>query len=164
DSDPGITIIQLFAALTENLLYRANRIPERNRLKFLQLLGIPIRPPAPADGLIDIQSGRGPLQALPLNSGVVVSAGNVDFLTRDPVNVLPLDAQVDYKKPILKTDPLYDQYNAKYEAILAAQLAAQEDSSATGGTGSTATSSAIPELAFYDTTPMPLPTAANPSP
>ena len=26
DSDPGITIVQLFAFLTENLLYRADRI------------------------------------------------------------------------------------------------------------------------------------------
>ena len=40
ESDPGITMVQLFAFLTDSLLYRANRIPERNRLKFLQLLGI----------------------------------------------------------------------------------------------------------------------------
>ncbi|MGH2457766.1 MAG: putative baseplate assembly protein [Chloroflexota bacterium] len=168
DSDPGITIIQLFAVLTENLLYRANRIPERNRLKFLQLLGIPIQPAAPADGLIVIQSGRGPLQALPLNAGVVVSAGSVDFLTRDPVNVLPLEAQVYYKQTILKTDPLYDQYNARYEAILAAQLAAQEDTSDSSGTGAASAASApsttTVELAFYETAPMPAPTAADPSP
>jgi hypothetical protein len=46
ESDPGITLVQLFAFLTDNLLYRANRIPERNRLKFLQLLGIPLQPAA----------------------------------------------------------------------------------------------------------------------
>jgi phage baseplate assembly protein W len=40
DSDPGITLLQLFAFMTEILLYRANRIPERNRQKFLRLLGI----------------------------------------------------------------------------------------------------------------------------
>lgn len=32
-SDPGVTIVQLFAFLTENLIYRANLIPERNRAK-----------------------------------------------------------------------------------------------------------------------------------
>ena len=37
ESDPGITIVQLFSFLTDSLLYRANRIPKRNRLKFLQL-------------------------------------------------------------------------------------------------------------------------------
>ena len=43
ESDPGITLVQLFAFLTDSLLYRANRIPERNRLKFLQLLGVPLQ-------------------------------------------------------------------------------------------------------------------------
>ena len=31
ESDPGVTLIELFAFLTESLLYRANQIPERNR-------------------------------------------------------------------------------------------------------------------------------------
>ena len=30
-SDPGVTLLELFAFLTESLLYRANQIPERNR-------------------------------------------------------------------------------------------------------------------------------------
>jgi hypothetical protein len=46
--DPGITLIELFAFLTESLLYRANRIPERHRRKFLALLGYPALPPRPA--------------------------------------------------------------------------------------------------------------------
>ena len=46
--DPGITLIELFAFLTESLLYRANRIPERHRRKFLALLGYPALPPTPA--------------------------------------------------------------------------------------------------------------------
>ena len=48
DSDPGITLIQLFAHLTEVLNYRCNLIPERNRAKFLQLLRLPLRPGQPA--------------------------------------------------------------------------------------------------------------------
>jgi hypothetical protein len=31
DSDPGVTLIQLFASLAESLLYRANRIPARGQ-------------------------------------------------------------------------------------------------------------------------------------
>ena len=42
-SDPGVTLVQLFSFLTENLLYRANLSPERNRAKFLQLLQLPLR-------------------------------------------------------------------------------------------------------------------------
>jgi hypothetical protein len=42
-SDPGVTLIQVFAFLTESLLYRANQIPEQNRNRFLQLFGILVR-------------------------------------------------------------------------------------------------------------------------
>jgi predicted phage baseplate assembly protein len=46
--DPGVMLIELFAHLTEELLYRANRIPDRHRRKFLALLGYAPRPPQPA--------------------------------------------------------------------------------------------------------------------
>ena len=36
-SDPGITLIELFAWLTELLVYRINRIPERLHASLLQL-------------------------------------------------------------------------------------------------------------------------------
>src|SRR5258705_13309429 len=51
-SDPGVTLIEVFAFLTESLLYRANQIPERNERKFLQLLGVPLLPAAPARGMV----------------------------------------------------------------------------------------------------------------
>jgi hypothetical protein len=47
-SDPGITMLQLFAWLSEISLYRLNRVPDRNYIKFLQLLGIEQQPPVPA--------------------------------------------------------------------------------------------------------------------
>ena len=37
DSDPGVTLLELFAFLTENLLYRANKIPNRGGLVAQQL-------------------------------------------------------------------------------------------------------------------------------
>lgn len=43
-SDPGITIIELFAWLTEMLLYRINRIPCENYEKFLKMIGIAMDP------------------------------------------------------------------------------------------------------------------------
>jgi hypothetical protein len=46
--DPGITLIDLLSWLIEQDIYRVNRIPERHRRKFLQLLGFPPIPPRPA--------------------------------------------------------------------------------------------------------------------
>lgn len=48
ESDPGVTLLQLFAWLTEQINYRLNRVPERNYIKFLQLLGLELRPAQPA--------------------------------------------------------------------------------------------------------------------
>lgn len=39
-SDPGVTMVELFAFLGENLLYRFNQIPEPLRLKFAALLSV----------------------------------------------------------------------------------------------------------------------------
>lgn len=48
DSDPGITLVQLFAWLTEMMLYQMNQVPERNYIKFLKLLNMELRPAQPA--------------------------------------------------------------------------------------------------------------------
>ncbi len=48
ESDPGITLLQLFAWLTETMLFQMNRVPERSYIKFLQLLGLELRPAQPA--------------------------------------------------------------------------------------------------------------------
>src|SRR4051812_19870390 len=47
-SDPGVTMIELFAYMVDLLLYRINRVPERNYIKWLDLLGIRLAPPRPA--------------------------------------------------------------------------------------------------------------------
>ncbi|MDQ2938666.1 MAG: putative baseplate assembly protein [Acidobacteriota bacterium] len=48
DSDPGITLAQVFAWLSELLIYRMSKVPELNYIKFLQLLGIELTPAQPA--------------------------------------------------------------------------------------------------------------------
>ena len=40
-SDPGITLVELFAWLTEMMIYRVNRLPEENTIAFLRLLNGP---------------------------------------------------------------------------------------------------------------------------
>src|SRR4051812_30811245 len=52
--DPGRTLIELFAWLADTLLYRVNLIPEWQRLAFLRLLGIGMRPAIPARSLISL--------------------------------------------------------------------------------------------------------------
>jgi len=46
--DPGVTLIELFAWMTEQVIYRLNRVPDRNYVKFLDLLGVKLFPPVAA--------------------------------------------------------------------------------------------------------------------
>jgi len=48
DSDPGVTLMQLFSWLAEIIIYRLNQVPQKNFVKFLELVGVPLLQPAPA--------------------------------------------------------------------------------------------------------------------
>jgi hypothetical protein len=119
-SDPGVTLIEVFAFLTENLLYRANLIPDRNRLKFLTLLGVPLQPASSAEGLVQITNERGPLRTITLNSGIEVLAGKVPFRTESGLDVLPVEGQV-YIKQTMATPPA--DTLAYYQQLYASALA-----------------------------------------
>src|SRR5437879_13926489 len=47
-SDPGVALIELFAWMTDMLLYRVNQVPDKLYIKFLELIGIRQDPPRPA--------------------------------------------------------------------------------------------------------------------
>lgn len=123
DSDPGVTLVQLFAFMTESLLYRANRIPERNRLKFLQLLGIPLPAATAARGFVTFQNERGPLKVQPLAADLDVRAGALQYRTTQGLAVLPVEARAYYKKrlPAPETDEeraTEDLYRLLYADLL----------------------------------------------
>src|SRR3982074_2326662 len=47
-SDPGVTLIETLAYMVDQLLFRLNRVPERNYIKFLELIGVRLFPPTAA--------------------------------------------------------------------------------------------------------------------
>lgn len=59
DSDPGITLLQLFAWLSELMLFRMNQIPLKNYIKFLKLLGQELRPARPARAHLTFNAAPG---------------------------------------------------------------------------------------------------------
>src|SRR6476620_9230584 len=71
--DPGRTLIELFAWLGDSLLYRANLIPERQRLAFLRLLGVPLRAAMAARSIVTVsQDDRKSTQAVHLRPHATV--------------------------------------------------------------------------------------------
>lgn len=113
-TDPGITILELAAFLVENDIYVANQIPVRNRLKFLSLLGVPLQPATSAQGLVTFSDDRGPATTLTLNDGLPVTAGPVPFRTTRGLDVLPIQAQVYFKRAVVNRPDLLQQYQLLY--------------------------------------------------
>ena len=62
-SDPGITLIELAAWMTDLLIYRLNQVPDKNYVAFLNLLGIKLRAPRAAQGAHPVHARRGRDQA-----------------------------------------------------------------------------------------------------
>jgi predicted phage baseplate assembly protein len=58
-SDPGITLIELAAWMTDLLIYRLNQVPDKNYVAFLNLLGIKLRAPRAAKALVRFQLTEG---------------------------------------------------------------------------------------------------------
>ena len=124
-SDPGVTIVQLFAFLTENLIYRANQIPTRNRAKFLKLLGIPLRPASAARGILTFENATGAVEAQTLAHDQQLLAGKASYRTMQGLDVLPVEARFFTKRPMPKDDAVEQYYKllyASYDADFPANL------------------------------------------
>ncbi len=103
-SDPGIALIELFAALGDNLLYRFNRVPEAARLAFLRLLSVPLKGAQPARAQIQLELPAGAVDPVtpdfsPGTPRLRVAAGEIQFQALEEVTVLPLEARVWLKRP-----------------------------------------------------------------
>ncbi|KYG03525.1 hypothetical protein BE21_04625 [Sorangium cellulosum] len=68
ESDPGITLLQLFAWLTETAIFRLDQVPdERMFVSFLNLLGVSPAPARPAEAVIEVAMvpGAAPMTLAP---------------------------------------------------------------------------------------------------
>lgn len=72
-SDPGITIVELFAWLTDQMLMRFNQVPRRNYVAFLELLGIRLQPPTPARTELTFYLSRERAAAYTIEAGAEVA-------------------------------------------------------------------------------------------
>jgi predicted phage baseplate assembly protein len=94
-SDPGVTLIETFAYLVDQLLYRLNRVPDKNYTAFLDLLGIRLFPPAAASADVDfwLSAPQPDTVVLPAGTEVTTARGESDdavvFTTTDELHIVP---------------------------------------------------------------------------
>ncbi|GAB3467777.1 putative baseplate assembly protein [Actinophytocola sediminis] len=94
-SDPGVTLIETFAHMVDQLVYRLNRVPEKNYLAFLDLLGVRLFPPAAARTAVTflLSAPQRETVGVPVGTEVATeSAENAEpvvFATADPLSIVP---------------------------------------------------------------------------
>lgn len=98
--DPGRTLIELFAWLGDTILYRANLVPERQRLAFLRLLGMPLMPARSARGLValSVDDARDP-KRIDVAPGSVIEKP-LPFRVDTFATVFPLEGKSFAKRPL----------------------------------------------------------------
>ncbi len=82
-SDPGVTLLEAFAQMVDQLIYRLNRVPDRNYIKFLELIGVELRPPAAARGRVTFWLSAPQPQTVVVRSETEVATPRTDVA--DPV-------------------------------------------------------------------------------
>ncbi len=102
--DPGRTLIELFAWLTDTMLYRANLIPERQRLAFLRLLGAPMRPAEPARGLVSIMIDDPAFTSSISIRQLAALPKPVHFETLNELTIMPVTAEAYYKRRLTRAE------------------------------------------------------------
>jgi predicted phage baseplate assembly protein len=74
-SDPGITLIELFAWMTDMVVYRLNRIPDKLHVALMELLGIRLEPPTAARASVRFRL------AGPATEQILVPGGTTEVAT-----------------------------------------------------------------------------------
>jgi len=72
-SDPGVTLIETFAFMVDQLLYRLNRVPDRMYVTFLDLIGLHLYPPAAATAQVTFWLSAPQPESITIPVGVEVA-------------------------------------------------------------------------------------------
>lgn len=86
-SDPGMVLLELFAHLTETMLYRLNRLPQKAYVEFLRLIGVRLQPPAAARVELSFSRSRTDDKPIEIPRGTRVTLNRAGNGSEPPVFV-----------------------------------------------------------------------------
>jgi baseplate J-like protein len=101
--DPGMVILELFAHLTETMIYRLNRLPEKAYIEFLRLMGVKLNPPIAASVKLRFTLNKSQNKAMDIPKGVRVTLSRAGgsgepppvFVTRETVTIPAGQTEID---------------------------------------------------------------------
>ncbi|MEE1799941.1 putative baseplate assembly protein [Streptomyces sp. NPDC101062] len=96
-SDPGVTLVETVAHMADQIVYRLNRVPEKNHLAFLDLIGITLFPPSAARADVTFWLSAPQEQPLIVATGTEVASSrahdeeSIVFATERELTVVPCE-------------------------------------------------------------------------
>ncbi|MEP6984211.1 MAG: putative baseplate assembly protein [Chloroflexota bacterium] len=97
-SDPGITLIELFAWMTDIVLYRLNRVPDKHYVKFMELIGMRLEEAEPARAEVTFWLSAPQPNSITLPNGTEVSTTRTET---EPAIIFSTDGAMEIKVPKL---------------------------------------------------------------
>ncbi|MEU3501085.1 putative baseplate assembly protein [Streptomyces hundungensis] len=94
-SDPGVTLIEAVAHMADQVVYRLNRVPEKNQLAFLDLLGVTLFPPSAARASVTFWLSAPQAEPVVLPRGTEVATGRTEteeavvFASENDLTIVP---------------------------------------------------------------------------
>src|SRR5262249_6335479 len=88
-SDPGMALLEVFAYLTDTMIYRLNRLPEKAYIAFLRLLGVSLLPPESASVKLLFKLSHSAEKPVEIPRGTRVSVARAESGSEPPIFVLP---------------------------------------------------------------------------
>jgi predicted phage baseplate assembly protein len=97
-SDPGVTLIETFAYMVDQLVWRLNKVPDRTYIKFLELIGLQLAPPSAARAPVTFWLSAPQAETLTVPTGTEVATPRgeeepVVFQTTTDVAIIPSSLQ-----------------------------------------------------------------------
>ncbi len=86
-NDPGMMLLDVFAYLTDIMMFRLNQVPEKNYVRYLQLIGVQIQPPAAASVRLIFKASRPQDKPLEIKRGTRVTTAHATGSSGSPVFV-----------------------------------------------------------------------------
>lgn len=83
--DPGMVLVETFAYLTDILLYRLNRLPEKIYIELLRLIGLRLQPPSAANVTLRFTLNRPQERPVEIPRGTRVTTARADAGVEPPV-------------------------------------------------------------------------------
>ncbi len=93
-SDPGVVLLEVFAYLTETMIYRLNRLPEKAYIEFLRLIGVTLQPPSAAAVELTFTASQVATAPIAIPRGTRVAASRSDSGTEPIVFSTVRPAQI----------------------------------------------------------------------